>query len=333
MFSKKLKKYHQKKSASSNTTKLNAHAVIDIGTNTVILLIGKALKTKIKVLHDEAIITRLGEGLTEHHFFQSPAMNRTLDILARYKQTCEKYKIKKIVAVGTASFRTAANTEVFLAKAEEKLGLKIQVITGDEEAEYVFSAAHTDFGNLSEKLLVVDIGGGSTEIITGPLNSKNFIPENLISLALGSVRLTEQHVRSDPISDDEFKRLLVIIRNGLSDELDDFYPHRDFKNYVMVATAGTATTLAALDQQLASYNPQKVHGYKLTKSNLENLVTRLAKMSLHERQKLPGLEPLRADVILAGGLLLNEILRYFGKNEVIISDRGLRFGVFSKKFL
>ena len=312
---------------------MSKNAVIDIGTNTLILLIAKNNGKKMEVLHDEAVITRLGQGLTENHFFSSEAMNRTKAVLVSFKKKCDEMKVQKIVAVGTAACRIAANTKVFQDTVKKECGFKIDIISPDEEANGTFQAVFADFGDKKSKFIVVDIGGGSTEIITGPMASKKGGPESVISLTTGSVRLTEQYVHSDPISEEDFNRLHIGIRNGLVDDLDGFYPNNDFSAYKMIATAGTATTLAALDKKMARYNPAKIHGAKLSKKNLEQIIGRLVPLSVSEKQKLPGLEPLRADVILSGALLLNEIMRYFKQDTTLISDRGLRYGVYAKRFL
>ncbi len=308
-------------------------AVIDIGTNTIILLIGTPLRKSIKVIHDEAVICRLGQALSENHFFLPEAMKRTVEVLKKFKATCEEKKVEKIIAVGTAAFRQAANADVFVQTIKKECGFKPSVLSGEEEAEVVFLAALHDFGPEQKKLIVVDIGGGSTEIITGPIKGKNR-PESVISLPLGSVLLTETYVHDDPISADDFQRLERGISNSLKDYLDDFYDD-DFnpQDYCLVATAGTATTLSAIDQQMAVYKPKAIHGSRLKKKNLQKLIPRLAEKTIKERQKLPGLDPLRADVILAGALLLHAIMSHFKKEETVISDRGLRYGIFYKKFM
>lgn len=287
-----------------------------------------------KVLRDEAVITRLGQGLSENHFFDSVPMKRTIEALKKFKKTCDKLKVKKIVAVGTHACRTAANAKVFTGNVKKECGIKVDIITGNQEADLAFLSAWKDFGSKKKKLIVVDIGGGSTEIITGPISSKKQQPANVISLPLGSVRLTEQCIRSDPISEEDFYKLHLATRNGLVDELDDFYPASFApEKYAMVATAGTATTLAALDKKIKKYLPNKIQGSILKKEKLEGLINELVQKNVKERQKMPGMEPLRADVILAGALLLNEILKYYKQEEVKVSDRGLRYGVFYKKFM
>src|SRR3990167_5841271 len=186
------------------------YAVIDIGTNTLILLIGKVKGKKLdKILLDQACITRLGQGLTENHFFISQAMNRTREVLVGFKKKCQEHDVKKIVAVGTAACRTAANAHIFIEAVAKDTPIKTQIISGDEEAEYTFLAVNHDFGDKNKKAIVADIGGGSTEIITGNLGPKIKEPETTISLPMGSVLLTEMFVRSDPISQDEFHRLQI----------------------------------------------------------------------------------------------------------------------------
>ncbi len=313
------------------------HAVIDVGTNTVILLIASQSKKDLKILHDEAIITRLGQAVSEKHFFLPEAMKRTLTALQSFKETCKKHKVDKISVIGTAAFRAAANAEVFRTMVKKECGFKIDIITGDQEAQYTFEAATADFGKKHNKLMVIDIGGGSTEIIMGETNApkgkKKNGPQSVISLVLGSVVMTEQYVTNDPIPDEDLTRLVLAIRNMLRDNLEDFYPENfNAEEYTMVATAGTATTLAAIDQKMAIYNPQKIHGSLLSKKGLEALIETLASMTVKQRQTLPGCEPLRADVILAGAIILNELMKFFKKSETLISDRGLRYGVWQNRF-
>jgi len=307
-------------------------SVIDIGTNTVILLIAKVNKSSIRVLHDEAHITRLGQGLSENHFFHAAAMQRTLEVLKKFKKTCDEFDVEKIEVVGTAAFRVAANAQVMLEKVKDECGFKVKIITGEEEAEAVFHAAYHDFQKEHKKLLVIDIGGGSTEIIIGP-GPKNG-PQALVSLPMGSVRLTEEYIRHDPIAPEEFKSLLNFLKNELQDQLDDFMPAGvSTEEYTLVATAGTATTVAATALKMSEYDPEKIHGHVLMKEELGELIDQFINSDINTRKKMPGMTPERADVIVAGSILLHAILTYFKKDRVLISDRGLRYGVFYKKFL
>lgn len=310
-------------------------AIIDIGTNTLILLIGKVGRgKKLEIIHDEAIITRLGQGLNDYHFFCEEAFTRTFDALKKFKKTCEKFKVKNIKAVGTAACRISANIDVLKHKMKTELQIPLEVISGNDEANYTFQSAYKDFSQKHKKLIVVDIGGGSTEIIYGPLSSTNKNPASTISLPIGSVKITEHAQPSDPITKLEFNALVKFIRNNIKDELDFFYDENiNLDKYHLVATAGTATTLYAIKEKMKIYDSSQVNGGLITKSELENIINHLAKLTLQERQKLPGLEPLRADVILSGAVLLYELLSYFKKDEFTISDRGLRFGAFYKNYL
>lgn len=308
-----------------------AQAVIDIGTNTLILLIAQYQKGKLDVLHDEAHITRLGQGLNNNHFFIPQAMDRTLTVLEDFKRTCDQYKVKKIKAVGTAACRQAANAQVFLNKVKERTQIDIEVVSGNQEAEFTFMSAYRDFGKDHQKVIIVDIGGGSTEFMTGPSGIDK--PEAVISLPMGSVKLTEEIVTSDPIRDEEYQKLIQVIQQRMQGSLNNFFPE-DFnpQNYDLIATAGTATTLKSIQLGLDEYDSEKVHGSVLQKTDLEKIIQDLAQKSTKQRQQMAGLEPLRADVILAGALLLLETLKYFQKNQTIISDRGVRYGVFYEYF-
>lgn len=310
------------------------YAVIDIGTNTLILLIAKIVRKSIVPLVDRAIITRLGQGLAENHCFSSEAMQRTQRVLDEFIAQCREKKVKKIITVGTAAWRIAANAQVFLDRLKDELKLKVEVISGQQEAEYVFLSAWHDFGEKNRPLIVFDVGGGSTEIITGPIGGKKFGPSSTASLSLGSVRFTEQYIHHDPIQKEEFSQLHRAIKNTVIDELGDFYPP-DFDPAAsqVIATAGTVTTLYSLANRMGSYDPESVHGGTLALSQVTQMINTLIPLSIAERQRLPGMEPLRADVLLCGALICKEILEFFGKQEMIVSDHGLRYGVFYKKYL
>lgn len=305
-------------------------AVIDIGTNTVILLIAKLQKNSLKVLHDEAHITRLGKGLSENHFFDPTAMKRTIEVLKKYKEICLEHKVEKIEVIGTAAFRTAANSQVMLEKILTECDMKARIISGEEEAEAVFEAASNDFLKTNKKLLVIDIGGGSTEIILGP-DPKNK-PLALVSIPVGSVKLTEEYVHHDPITEQEFKKLLSFIQSELKDHLDSLFETFDIEECTLVATAGTATTVAAATLKMVDYDPTTIHGHCLKQDTLAKLIDKLVNCDLRTRQKMPGINPERADVIIAGSILLYEIMRYFKKESTLISDRGLRYGIFYRTF-
>lgn len=289
-------------------------AAIDIGTHSVLLLVAeKKSSGKIDVLADEATLTRIGEGLGEGNKFKEGGMKRTLAVLKKYRALCDGQGVEKIVAVGTAAFRKAQNAGEFVRRAEKECGIKIEIISGEREAALTWKAASTDFG---EKITVIDIGGGSTEIITpGP---------RAISIPAGSVILTEKYCRSDPISNSDYQNICNAIEKSLT--FSNFALRTSHSN-TLVATAGTATTLGAIKKKMKTYKHAEIHGMKISLAEIKKIIADLRAKTIEERKKIPGLEPGRADVILAGATLLKKIAEHFNFEEITISDRGVRWGV------
>lgn len=296
-------------------------AIIDIGTNTVILLIADIRPDhSYHVLHDEACITRLGEGIHHNPLFLESGMQRTFDALQNFKKTIDHHDCDSVIAVGTAAFRNAKNADVFISRIQNELKISMQIISGEKEADLIFQATIADFQHLTRPLLVLDIGGGSTELI---LDDGKKI--TTVSLPFGSVKLTERFVQSDPPT----KKEIGALQKFIGDELKNHFPAPIENPINLIATAGTATTLCALAQGLAKYDPAKVHGASMDKKSLFDLRDRLQNIPFKERSALPCLEPLRADVIVAGAHILSEVVSYFGVEKFLISDRGLRYGLLS----
>ena len=225
----------------------------------------------------------------------------------------------RIAAIGTEALRGAANASAFLGPAAEILGTEIEVIDGEREAALTFHAVVSSFPDLaSGPLVVVDIGGGSTEIVLASDGDVRF----RISLPLGSVRLTEASIHNDPPSADERATIA-----GTIDAAIRAVPFRS-EHVTLVGVAGTVTTLAAMALSLASYDPARVHGYRLSRADLGRQIDRLARATQAEREQMAGLDPRRADVILAGALVLDRIADAAGVDEVRVSDRGIRWGLF-----
>lgn len=199
---------------------------------------------------------------------------------------------------------------------KEDCDLNIEIISGEREAELSFMAVERDFGS---DVLVIDIGGGSTEFIF-----KKDSNLNLSSLELGSVTIQEKFGKSDPISEKDFSAMKTFIKAKLDITIQN-------PSNKLVATAGTATTLAAMKLKLEKYNHSEVHGLALNKTDIEKIIEELRTRTIEERKKLPGLEPKRADVILPGSLILNSVIEKFGFKEVTVSDRGVRWGLIYEK--
>jgi exopolyphosphatase / guanosine-5'-triphosphate,3'-diphosphate pyrophosphatase len=278
-------------------------ASIDIGTNTTLLLVAEQGDDgDIRALAEQAEITRLGRGIGGDGFLKDDNINRTLEA--------------KVVAIGTEGLRRAPNAGVFLDKAHAILGTAVEVISGDREAQLTFLAAQRSFPReAAGNVVVIDIGGGSTEIIAAQGGRIGFRK----SLPLGSVRLTEAFVRNDPPCETEIEELEAHIDSLLID-----VPFAT--DATLIGAAGTVTTVAAMAQDLRDYDPAKVHGYHLNKAQLDEQVQRLKKSKQAEREHMPGLDPRRADVIFAGSTLLKKITERAGAPHVLVSDRGIRWG-------
>ncbi len=306
-------------------------ASIDLGTNTALLLIAQRDGKNLKILHDEARITRLGEKLHDKKKFIPAAQKRVLQALKDYQKECNSLGVKKILAVGTAAFRKAKNASNFVARVKKETGIEIKIISGDEEARLSYLSAKNDFGSQYDNLYVLDIGGGSTELIS---------KEGGVSFDLGAILLTESIVKHDPVTKGEFRGMEEKIDNVLSSPLRgedkgggdhghpplNPLPSREGKK-VLIGLAGSVTTLSAIKQKLKVWDGTKVQGSKLSLGDLEPMIQDFQRMTLVEKSKIPGMVKGREDSILAGTLILKAVMKKLGVREVIVSDRGLRYGV------
>ncbi|MBP1698814.1 MAG: Ppx/GppA phosphatase, partial [Deltaproteobacteria bacterium] len=235
-------------------------ASIDIGTNTILLLIAEVGKGRIKPLFEMETVVRLGERIHENGILLKEAMSRGLQTLSQYLERCRAMEVQKIFAIGTSALREAKNSQDFLKLVEEKLDLSIEVISGEEEAQLSFLAVTRDLEETGRTFLVVDIGGGSTEFILG----KGDQIQQWMSLPLGSVRFTERFLRSDPVREEEWQEMEREIRNLLIN-----IPHTE-EPLLVVAVGGTASTLASVEQGLEEFVVEKIHRFVLKKEALKN---------------------------------------------------------------
>lgn len=297
-------------------------AVIDIGTNTALLLIAKIFQqVPYEILCDEIRFPRLGEGLDKTFYFSESAKNRVLEALQDYKKIIEDFFCQDILVTGTAPFRKAKNPKVFVKIIQDRFGFQVKILSGEEEARFVHLAASAAFPNLEKPFLVLDIGGGSTEFIFDEgRGAWPCAPTQEISLPIGVVNLTERFLFSDSDTKKELNALQRFIRNSLK-----ILPPFSVKN--LIATAGTPTTLCSMALGLKAYDAKKIHGQRLKLSVIEDLFQRLTALTLAQKQKIPGLTLQRADVIVAGTLLLIEVLNHFGLKDFFVSDHSLRHGV------
>lgn len=292
------------------------YASIDIGTNTVLMLIAVIEKNKtINEIMDISTITRLGEGLKETGFLQDYAIERTLSVLKKYIKIAEQQGVDKILTVGTSALREAKNSDLFLKKAEE-LGLKVRIISEKEEAYYTYLSILYDTKINFNDCIIVDIGGGSTEIIKG--NRLDFI--DFVSIPIGSVKLTEMFKKHDPALETE----LINLKKYIKENLD--LPFNG-KGSVFVGTGGTITNVAGIKLGLKEYKKELIHGIKVSIDEVRQIIRRLKPLKVSEIKEIPGIEAKREDIILQGIILLEEIMKYFSFYEMIVSANGVRFGV------
>jgi exopolyphosphatase/guanosine-5'-triphosphate,3'-diphosphate pyrophosphatase len=296
-------------------------ATLDIGTNTTLLLVARvAPGGALEQLEERAEITRLGRGIGAGGALGFEGIARTLEALRAYAAIAARHQAT-IAAVGTEALRRAPNAAAFLEPAASILGVPVEVIDGGREAALTFRAVADAFPEtLAGALVVVDIGGGSTEIVIAVRGTVKFN----VSLPLGSVRLTERFIRHDPPRPDEIAALTAAIDEALRAVP---FPVPVAMPITLVGVAGTVTSLAAMAEALVSYDPARVHGYRLSQAALAEQVARLRVGTQAARERIVGLDPRRADVILAGALILQRITAAAAAVEVRVSDRGIRWGL------
>jgi exopolyphosphatase/guanosine-5'-triphosphate,3'-diphosphate pyrophosphatase len=298
-------------------------ATIDIGTNTTLLLIAEEREGTIAVLENRAEITRLGRGIGRDGGLGQEGIDRTLAVLSGYAVLARVHEAP-IFAIGTEALRRAPNAADFLCRAAALLDTPVEVIDGEREAALTFLTARLSFPEAAaHTMMVVDIGGGSTEVIV----ARRGAVELCRSLPLGSVRLTERHILHDPPLAHEIEA----VRTEVVDHLAGTPFPSETDRPCLVGVAGTVTTLAAMVQDLQSYDPALVHGYRLTLPALDKQIDRLRASTQKEREAMAGLDPRRADVILSGAIILCEIARRLGAANVLVSDRGIRWGLLYEK--
>jgi exopolyphosphatase / guanosine-5'-triphosphate,3'-diphosphate pyrophosphatase len=296
-------------------------AVVDIGTNSTRLLVCDREGERItEELERRSTVTRLGAGVDSEGRLAEEAMERVYTTLGEYRELIDGHGAEVSIAVLTSAVRDAANGSEFAESVKERYGLEPHVLSGDEEARFTF------LGAMSERdpddrtpSVVVDIGGGSTEIVIGHGHETTFH----VSTQAGVVRQTERHIEEDPPTDEE----LEATRHDVQETLRQGVPEDQRRTVERaIAVAGTATSLGAIAQELEPYDPEKVHGYRLSLGECEEILERLAAVPLAERRQVPGLHPDRAPTIVAGVIILIEVLRLFGLEEVEVSEHDILRG-------
>lgn len=294
-------------------------AVIDIGTNTILLLAAELRPDgSFDVLTDEQRIARLGKGIDAGRRFSEEAFRRAEETLSAYRHRCDELGIESVTAVGTSALRDAVNTPELAARIRTSTGIRIEVLSGEDEALWTYRGGLHGLPPHGGRDTVIDIGGGSTELVTG--NAEAVTLKR--SFDIGSVRLTERFLRTSPPE----RRDLEAARRFIDDLLPSAL-RAPLHGTRLSGVAGTVTTLAALRMGLAECTPAAVHGHTMTLQEVRETFESMEGMTLDELRRLPPMVPGREDIILAGMLILLAVMERYGFDAVTASGRGLRYGI------
>ena len=279
-------------------------AAVDLGTNSTRLLVADVSDARVEEIARRLQITRLGEGVDERRRLLPLPIARVRNCLTAFRRELEGLGAERTLAFGTSAVRDAENGEAFLGEIEWSYGFDTQLLSGHDEALLTFRGVTTG-RTVEENTLIVDIGGGSTELVVGGPDGVSFHT----SLDLGCVRLTER-----------FSEDIEACSAAVRSNLPDVRPHG------AIGVAGTITSIAALDLGLVEYDAERVHGHRLTAAGLERQLERLAALTPDERRQVPGLEPERGPVIVAGAVILREVLARYGLGEIEVSEHDILHG-------
>jgi exopolyphosphatase/guanosine-5'-triphosphate,3'-diphosphate pyrophosphatase len=299
-------------------------AAVDIGTNSVRLLVADVDGTSprdatVVPLDRRMRITRLGQGVDRSRALAPEAIARTTAVLREYRDALSDYGVTRVRATATSAARDATNRDEFFTAAHDALGVTPELLSGDEEAALSFLGATADL-DAPAPYLVVDIGGGSTEFVLG-----TDAPVGLMSLDMGCVRVTEQFIHSDPPAPEELSNAVAVVRDLVAEVPRVIPGARDAAT--LVGLAGTVTTVAAVEQGLPEYDPEKIHHFHLTREAAEDVFRTLATETAEQRKHNPGLEPGRVDVIVGGAAVLVGIFRVLGFDDMLVSEADILDGL------
>ena len=296
-------------------------AVIDLGTNSTRLLVAEVADGQVNELERRTEVTRLGQGVDSAGKLSPAAIKRVFATVESFRNLVDRHGAGRVVAVATSAVREARNGDEFRAELSERFGLEARTISGDEEARLAFLGATSRRPPGGDPLLMLDIGGGSTEFVVGVPGSA---PDFHVSTAVGSVRQTERHIDDDPPTEDQ----LAAVAGEVAAIIEAEVPVEIRRSAAIgIAVAGTATSMASVDQALDPYDSDAVDGYRLDRFAVEEILSHLAKVPLSERRKVVGLNPARAPTIIAGAIILREAMRAFQLDWMETSEADILDGV------
>jgi exopolyphosphatase/guanosine-5'-triphosphate,3'-diphosphate pyrophosphatase len=291
-------------------------AVVDVGTNSARLLVADVADGRVVPVDRRSRVTRLGRGVDLSGRLSAEAVEDACAAVGDYVSAYEALGAEAIDAIATSAVRDAENGSAFVAELRERFALSARVLDGEEEARLTYLGA-TSEQPPTEPTLVVDIGGGSTELVVGIGSEISFHA----SLQAGVVRHSERHVASDPPSAVELESLASDVRGLIEGATES-----RVEASAGIAVAGTPTSLAAVEMELEPYDPSRVHGHVLQLPSIQRMLSRLASVSLSERKEIPGMHPDRAPTIVAGVVILVETMRAFGLEQIEVSEHDILYG-------
>ncbi len=298
-------------------------AAIDIGSNSIRCIVVEVLNGgKFRVLDDEKATVRLGGSLQEGGGISPAAWERALENLLRMKKIVAGYGVDVIEAVATSAVRRASNGEEFIRTVADRTGIAVSIISGEEEAQLVALSVLHNFDLEDVRYAMIDIGGGSVEVVTAVGN----LIEEVYSLDLGAVTLTEKFIRDDPVRKEDLLKLLKHVRNSLRNA----FAGDEVKAQYIVASGGTITSIASMIMAMRHEGYGSPHGYEVLRSDVVHLLAMLLRKDLPARKSIPGLNPDRADIIVAGVAAIDELMRFFDANILRVNERGIREGLILK---
>ena len=296
-------------------------ASIDLGSNSLSLLIAEIINNKIIPLFETTYLIRLAQDLEKNQLLHKEAKQRCFNSFDQIIKLIKKYNVTLCLGVGTAALRNSSDGEEFSKQIFDTYQIPLKIISGDEEAKLTFIASCNEFQKYNKNIIMIDIGGASTEIVSGNLDKINL----MISLNIGTVSLTEKFLDNDPPKKNEIHQMELQIKNLLKEKN---IKHNNKISYdIGVGVAGTVTTLKAIDLNINKYNSKLIHGSSLKLINISKLKKLLCTKSTLERMELNGVTEKRADIIPAGSILLKLIMENLNLNSIYVNDKGLRWGL------
>ena len=285
---------------------------IDIGTNSMRLLIADYNNGKIENRKKYVNTTRIGQGVDKEGYISEEALQRNINALEEFANICKVEECQAIYCMGTSALRDSKNGNIFVDRAKQKTNINVEIISGNEESNLGFMGVLEGL-DTDEQILVIDIGGGSTEFIVGDREGIKFAKSENV----GALRMTEKFLAKDPIDTNEFSNMSKFIYSEIKDTID-YIKSKQIKK--LVGIGGTITSLSAMNQELEVYSMEKIHNSEVSIKNIKDILQNLKQMTLNDKKTLKGLQPKRADIITAGVEILNIIMENLEIEKIIVSE-------------